>query len=159
MSSSWGRSSVPTPLKDVTHLMEALRQGFGRHSRGAARIAEFDKHDGPLGHEGFAREEILEDLIRRRRWIRIREHRAYWSVQFSTLSPRTKAHIRAWARAALRHGVIRDRYAEARLDGLDDGFRPRIEVARLATSSVFKEKGSGRWNLVWEEKASRELST
>ena len=42
--------------------------------------AIYKRHDEPLGHEGFARGKILEDLIRRR-WIRIREHRAYWSVQ------------------------------------------------------------------------------
>ena len=108
----------------------------------------FARHDEPLGHEGYAREVILTDLLRRR-WIRIREHQAYWSIQFSTLSPRTKSHIRKWARTALQRGIVRDRYAEARLEGLADGFHLRIEVARVVTSSVFEVEGAERWRLQW----------
>ena len=60
--------------------------------------AIYVRHGERIGLEGYAREQILVDLLRRR-WIRIREHRHHWSIQFESASPRTKAHIRAWARA------------------------------------------------------------
>ena len=111
--------------------------------------AVFAKHDEPIGHEGYSREEILVDLLKRR-WIRVREHvNSHWSIQFHTASPRTKAHIRAWARAALRRGIVRDRYAQVRLVGLGDGYGCDVEFHELANSTDLEVRGNGKRRLRW----------
>ena len=111
-------------------------------------VAAYAKYQERIGVEGKAREEVLVDLLRRR-WIRIREHPARWNIEFSTASPRTKAHIRKWVQGALRRGIVRDRYAEVRLDGLDDGYGCDVEFHELANSTELEVRGNGKWRLRW----------
>ena len=111
-------------------------------------------HGERIGLEGYAREQILKDLLRRR-WIRIREHRTHWSVQFSTASPRTRVYIRAWTRGALRRAIIGDRYAALQLDGIVDGYSKHIEMGELAKCPSFEVEGAERWQLRWCPAASR----
>lgn len=113
--------------------------------------AVYAQHGERVGLEGTAREAILTDLLCRR-WIRLREHRHHWSIQFSTASPRTRVYVGSWARAAMRQGIVRDRHAEVHLEGLHDGFRLRVQMMELVTSMPLKSGDGERWRLRWSKR-------
>ena len=43
----------------------------------------YKKHNENLGLEGYAREEIMENLISNNNWIRVRRNKNFWTIQLS----------------------------------------------------------------------------
>lgn len=66
----------------------------------------FQRHGEPYGHEGMAREEIIEALISRG-WVRFRLYpNRYWSITVSTLRPRgVRRNIQQWAELIRTIGI------------------------------------------------------
>lgn len=86
---------------EMTHIKAVINYPV-KFGMTRAKIEDiYRKYDEPLGLEGNAREEILSTLIRRR-WIRIRQYREYWSVQADKMTKQTLGRLIAFAKMALK---------------------------------------------------------
>ena len=136
-------------LVETSHIATLIEspRAFGTTKRKIEAV--YANHKESLGHEGYAREEILVEVIRRG-WIRIREYPdEYWSVQFAKATPRTKTFIRKWARAVLRRRIAKDPYLPVQLVGFSDGFTRRVELKALANTGMLEVRGAERWRSRW----------
>ena len=66
----------------------------------------FQRFDEPLGHEGFARDEIMAGLLKSG-WIRLRYQRrnVCWTVQTFRFDKATLGNLKSWTRKNARSGV------------------------------------------------------
>jgi len=90
--------------------------------------AAYTKHNEPVGVEGRAREQILNEIIHRG-WIRLRRYvrpQEEWSITVSELDDRTRTFLQGWAGAILA-GTLG--YRE------DDPFKP-VEITALSSREV-----------------------
>lgn len=57
--------------------------------------AVFARHQEPIPHEGYAREELIIEVIRQHRWIRLRHHiRRGWNITVPDLGPEITQRLR-----------------------------------------------------------------
>ena len=87
-----------SPLAFVHHIDVVIDnpEKFGYTGRKIKNI--YKKHKEPLHHEGYAREEIMSDLIERG-WIRIRYHSRTdsFTIQLKKLDKKSKGLLKSWA--------------------------------------------------------------
>ena len=102
----------------------------------------YDQHKEPYGQEGYAREEIMSDLIKEG-WIRVRHipRNDFFTVQVNKLNSRNRDQLYSFAQQAIDgiKGVKFHPETQAKIMDLSGNIIETLTLKEMSGSGLYKE--------------------